>query len=269
MGIFKYLRKVWQNKHNVYENENRTLREAGSFLITFLMCLGLLVFQPLRIFLKWLAYFSVGSGAVFMMCVFLNSLKEIWKSYRYAKKLEKLGTSVEEEEMARRSLCNMEGDDGLPSEKDRRIIFFVDYGAMNYYALPLYDCFLNHNFKSECMNLPANAEIYTSTQELEKLHEAEKSYKRIFSPYIGYTNFIRSNFKVLDEYYEKKPVEVIPFDEKIDSNMEDGKATIAAALRVHRNTKAPVVLLSTCEEWSDLASKNGLLFVNPQNLGKR
>ena len=59
------------------------------------------------------------------------------------------------------------------------------------------------------------------------------------------------------------------FDEEKEQVMEDGKAVIAAALRVHRNTRVPVILLSTCEELSDLAYKNGLLFVNPQMLGKK
>lgn len=269
MGIFKYLRKVWQNKENVFERENRTLREAASFLITFFVCTGLLVFAPLRAVLKWVTYFSIGSCAIFMLCVFINSLREIWKSFRYAKKLEKLGSSIEEEEMARRDLCEMEGDDGLPPEKYRRIVFFVDYGAMKYYAIPLYDCFLQESFKSESMYLPENAEIYTATSELEKLLHAEKNYKSIFSPYIGYTNFIRTNIKTLDKYEEEEPVRVIPFDEEEEQVIKDGKEVIAAALRVHRATKSPVILLSTREEWNNLASKNGLLFVNPQKLGKK
>ena len=269
MGIFKYLRKVFKNEADVYAHENRILHEAGSFFITFAVCVGLLAFHPLRVFLKWITYFSVGSAAVFMLCGFINSLIELRKSFRYAKKLEKLGSSVEEEELARRELCRMEGDDGLPSEKDRRIVFFVDYGAMNYYAMPLYKCFLEHEFKTECMHLPENAEIYTASCELEKLQKAEKNCKSIFSPYIGYSNFIRSNIKTLDKYEEEKPVDVVPFDMEEEQAMKEGKAVIAAALRVHRETKAPVLLLSTCEEWSDLASKNGLLFVNPQMLGKK
>lgn len=269
MGIFKYLRKVWRNEADVYGYENRTLHEAGSFLITFFVCIGLLAFQPLRAFLKWMAYFSIASVAIFMLCAFLANMRELAKSFRYAKKLEKLGSSVEEEEMARRNLCAMEGDDGLPSEKDRRIIFFVDYGALNYYAMPLYNCFLEHKFRAECMHLPENAEIYTATHELEKLHKAEMNCKSIFSPYIGYTNFIRASIKTLEKYEEEKHVDVIPFDDEKEHSMDDGKAVIAAALRVHRKTKSPVLLLSTCEEWSDLASKNGILFVNPQKLGKK
>lgn len=118
MGIFKYLRKVLQNKDDVYEHENRILREAGSFLITLFVCVGILVIPPLRTLFKWIAYFSVGSCAFFLFCVFINSLREIWKSFRYAKKLEKLGSSVEEEEMARRALCEMEGDDGLVASQE-------------------------------------------------------------------------------------------------------------------------------------------------------
>lgn len=118
MGIFKYLRKVWRNEADVYAHENRTLHEAGSFFITFLVCIVLLAFQPLRVFLKWITYFSVGSAAIFMLCAFFASLRELRKSFRYAKKLEKLGSSVEEEEMARRDLCKVEGDDGLLPEKD-------------------------------------------------------------------------------------------------------------------------------------------------------
>ena len=118
MGFFKYLRKVCRNCDEVYEYENRTLKEAGSFLITFLVCVGFLIIPPLRTIFKWIAYFSVGTCAFFMLCVFFSSLREIWKSFRYAKKLEKLGTSVEKEEMARRALCEIEGDDGLaPSQE--------------------------------------------------------------------------------------------------------------------------------------------------------
>lgn len=117
MGIFKYLCKVLKNKNDVYEYEKRILKEAVGLLITFLACLSLLVFPPLRVVLKWMAYFSVGCCAIFILCVFVNSLKSIGKSFRYAKKLEKLGTSVEEEAMAISALCNMEGDDGLPSEE--------------------------------------------------------------------------------------------------------------------------------------------------------
>ena len=118
MRIFKYLYKVWRNDDDVYEKENRTLREAGSFLITFFVCVGLLAISPLRAFLKWVTYFSIGICAVFMLCAFISNLNEIRKSFRYAQKLEKLGTSVEEEEMARRALCKREGDDGLPSARD-------------------------------------------------------------------------------------------------------------------------------------------------------
>ena len=118
MGIFKYLCKVFRNKDNVYEREKRTLKEAGSFMLTFIVCIGLLAFPLLRKFLKWLAYFSVGSFAIFMFCGFVGSLFEIIKAFRYAKKLEKIGTSVEEEEMARRALCEIEGDDGLPSKEN-------------------------------------------------------------------------------------------------------------------------------------------------------
>ena len=115
MGFFKYLRKVLENKADVYRYENQVIREAGSTLFVFLICMVLLVFQPFRVFLKWIAYFSIGFCAIFMLCLFCGSWREIRKSFRYAKRLEKLGTSVEEEEMARRNLCEREGDDGFSS----------------------------------------------------------------------------------------------------------------------------------------------------------
>ena len=249
-GMFEFLRKVKKNEEGIYTKEKDLVMENRVFVALMLAMCVLLVTPWGRWIIKWVAYIGAGFLALATLVVIWNNHKAIRTTYKHAKKLEKLGTSYEEEERARRWLCKVEGDDGFPPMSEhlnrKKVVYFADFGALNHYADALYGCYLAQTFQPKYMKLPDDAVVYTTKNELNKLCKLEAEALDRSAPYLGYTGFIRANCKVVDNY-----------------NQSSEENLIATILKIQDDENVSVVVLSTSEGVNELATKHNLQVINP------
>lgn len=245
-GMLEFLRKVSKDKSGLYHAESDLIMENKIFIGISLFSLLFLVTPWGRWLLKWIAYISFGILILATLALVHNNYQTLKKSFNYDKKLEKLGTSREEEEEKRKQLCEMEGDDALPPQK--KFVYFADAGALTHYANALYGCFLAQTFKAKYMQLPEDAVLYTTQTELNKLRKLEVEATDKDAPYTGYANFIRANFHVL------KPVE---------NSSEQEIINTALKLQLDLDPNVFVTIVSTNEALGSLVSEYELEFINP------
>ena len=249
-GMFDFLRKVRKNEDGIYDKEKNLVQENRVFVVMMLaMCVMLLTTWG-RWIIKWVAY--IGSGLVVLstIVVIWNNHKALKNTYKQAKKLEKLGTSYEEEERTRRWLCKTEGDDGFPPMSEhlnpKKTVYFADVGALKHYADALYGCYLAQSFQPKYMKLPDDAVVYTTRHELNKLCKLEAEAVDKSAPYLGYTGFIRANCKVVDPY-----------------NPSNEENLITTILKIQNEENVSVVLLSTSDKVKEMAEEHNLSVINP------
>lgn len=119
--IFNYLKKVWKNQDDVYNRENELLKNSMVSLSISIAFIAFLIFPIGRIILKYSTLVFIALLAIMAFGSFVSDLHFLRNAYKYSRKLEKLGSSIEEEEMARKTLCELEGDDGLNPVKHEAI----------------------------------------------------------------------------------------------------------------------------------------------------
>lgn len=119
--FFSYLKKVWKNQDAVYSKENELLKNSMVSFCISIAFIAFLVFPIGRLILKYSTLIFIAILAIMAFGSFVSDIHYLRKAYKYSRKLEKLGSSVEEEEMARKTLCELEGDDGLSPVKHEAI----------------------------------------------------------------------------------------------------------------------------------------------------
>ncbi len=249
-GMFEFLRKVKKDEEGVYESEKNLVMENKIFVITMLGMAVLLLTPWGRWIIKWVAYIGSGFMILATLAVIINNHKALKQSYKYSQKLEKMGTSREEEEKARRWLCEVEGDDGFPPMSEhlnpKKVVYFADVSALNHYADALYGCYLAQTFQPRYMKLPDDAVVYTTRHELNKLCKLEAEAVDKTAPYLGYTGFIRANCRVVDPY-----------------NPSNEENLITTILKIQDEENVSVVLLSTSDKVKEMAEGHNLSVINP------
>ena len=249
-GMFEFMRKVKKDKEGVYESEKNLVMENRIFIAMLVLMVIMLVTPWGRWIIKWVAYIGTGIMMVGVLAVIINNWKDLKKSCRYSQKLEKLGTSREAEEKARRWICKVEGDDGFPPMSEylnpKKVVYLADVTALSHYADALYGCYLAQSFQPKYMKLPDDAVVYTTNQELNKLCKLEAEAVDKTAPYFGYTGFIRANCKVVDNY-----------------NPSNEENLITTILKIQDEENVSVVLLSTSEKVKEMATENNLSVINP------
>ena len=205
-GMLDFLRMVKKDKSEYYRQERDLLQENMLYVIMGIFSLILLVTPWGRWLLKWIAYISMGFMVIAAIALIYGNHQTLKKSYKYDQKLKKLGTTREEEAKNREKLCEMEGDDALPPTK---FVYFADASALAHYADALYGCFLAQTFKPKYMQLPDDAEVYTTQLELNKLRKLEFEKTAENAPYEGYSNFIRASIHVLPAVNQTSEEELI------------------------------------------------------------
>lgn len=248
-GMLKFLRKVMKNEEGLYDKEKNIVSENMVFTVMMLILCVMLITPWGRWIIKWIAYISAGFMVLATIAVLYNNHRTLKNACKHAQKLEKMGTSYEEMEKARRKLCEMEGDDGFEPASThfcRRVVYFADHGALNHYADALYGCYLAQSFQPKYMKLPENAVVYTTGQELKKLCKLESEAVDKTAPYLGYTSFIRASCKVVE-----------PYSQSNDENL------VATILKIQKDENVSVVLLSTNESLKEIAELHNVSVINP------
>ena len=248
-GMREFLRRAMKNENGVYDKERYLIMENRVFIVMLLAQCVLLITPWGRWIIKWIAYIMTGFVILASMAAVYNNYQALKKSYKYSKKLEKMGMSYEDEERARRWLCEQEGDDGFEAKFPfgRKVVYFVDHSAWNHFADALYGCYLAQTFQPKYLKLPENAVVYTTRQELEKLHKMEAAAVDKTAPYLGYTSFIRANCKVVEAHAPT-----------------DAESLITTILMLQKKENVSAVLISTDDELKEYAAKHNVFVINPK-----
>ena len=245
-GFFGFLRKVIKENSEYYHKEYELVQESVLYIVMGIFSLLLLVTPWGRWLVKWIAYISMGFMVIAAIALICGNHRVLKSSYKYDKKLEKLGTTREQEEKNREELCEMEGDDALQPHK--KFVYFADASALAHYADALYGCFLAQTFKPKYMQLPDDAEVYTTQLELNKLRKLEFEKTAENAPYEGYSSFIRANIHVLPAAKQTSEEELI---------------NSLLLFQLDLDPSISVAIISTNDELAKMASEYTFEIINP------
>ena len=139
-------------------------------------------------------------------------------------------------------------------------VYFLDATALMLYSGKLYGCFLFDTFDSQYLIPGKNNIFYTDEYTLKELASMESSRDVGVGLYYGYTNFIRTNFKVISEKeYNDALIEKYNFNEGAKNKLlfsETGSfARTIECLLYLRNVMSLSPILVTTNFSTELAAK--------------
>lgn len=178
--LIRYFKMLCDEEYR--DAENIIIGENVSFFVVAVLCLFMVLTEIGRSILYILAIFCcIIFGFAFLIISASEVIRIIKKFQR-----EKEKWDIEEE---------FEGVEKDISEK--KLMFYLDFSALEYYSKDFYANFLTDSFSFSCITMESNAVLVTDKNTLDyiKMIEGTDENKNIFK---GYSTFIKNKFELID-----------------------------------------------------------------------